>query len=506
MVRIIEGESSSSNRRRRRRPIDRGAERLSTMPQHILIEILSRLSTLDAARVSFGSRIWMTTWRSLPNLIFYYSQFPAKVNKAHSFLRFVNWTIAHHDDSNVKILELRLGPMSYCEVLINYQWVEFAIQHSVQKLVLHGRICGTQNLAYSIFSCRSLVKLELALHELALSWPETIEKLVLHGRICGTQNLAYSIFSCRSLVKLELALHELALSWPETIELPNLRKLKLKFLLLSEMIPSQDLFSKFPALEKLSMFFCNVTSFNIFSISSSRLTQFTMSNCPGMENCLIRLQTPSLSKFVYVGCVPRENVLQVPPCAFQLVVDGDDSCTWTGSQNELSRTIVKLTRGLFGTRYMSAGRWLIQYLSMVPELPRRLASDRFNYLVMLTISLWPVARHVKTLMLLVSKCPILSVLSISFETPQGRVVNRGGYIEDYEGVGVFGGLTDITIKNLGGNGTEMMLARHLLARSPHLHKMKIEMNPHLDDVDVDLKIHQILECWKASPDANLMFD
>ncbi|KAK4415489.1 F-box/LRR-repeat protein [Sesamum alatum] len=229
MVRIIEGESSSSNRRRRRRPVDGGADRVSTMPQHILIEILSWLSMLDGARVSFGSRIWMTTWRSLSNLIFDFSQFPAKVNKAHSFLRLVNWTIAHHDDPNVKILELRLRPMSYCKVLINYQWVEFAIQHNVQKLVLHGRICGTQNLAYSIFLCRSLVKLELALNERVLSLPETIE-------------------------------------------LPNLRKLKLKFLLLSEMIPSQDLFAKFPALEKLSMFFCNVTSFSIFSISSSRLT------------------------------------------------------------------------------------------------------------------------------------------------------------------------------------------------------------------------------------------
>ncbi|KAK4415491.1 hypothetical protein Salat_2656500 [Sesamum alatum] len=344
MVRITEGESSSSNGQR---SVGRDPERLSAMPQHILPEILSRLSTLDAARVSFGSRILMTTWHSLPTLIFDYSQFPATVNK--------------------------LGRMTYCEAPIKYQWVEFFIQQNVQKLILNGRICGTQNLAYSIFSCRSLVELELCLHELVLSWSETIE-------------------------------------------LPNLKNLKMRFLLLSEMIISRDLFSNMPTLEKLTMFFCNITFFDVLFVSSTRLKEFMMSNCPGMESCSIKFETPSLSKFIYIGCVPRESVLQVPPCASRLVVDGDDSCTWIGSPDELSQT-----------------------------------------------------------------------------TPQGRVVNRGGYIEDYKGVGVFGVLNDITIENLGGNGIETTLVRRLPARMPHLHTMKIEMNPHLDDVDVDLKIHHILE-------------
>ncbi|KAL0346874.1 UNVERIFIED_CONTAM: F-box/LRR-repeat protein [Sesamum calycinum] len=460
---FIEGESSSSNRHRRL--VVRGTDRLSTLPQHILIEILSHLSTIDAARVSFSSKFWMTTWRLHPNLVFDYSQFPAMVNKAHSFLRFVDWTIAHHHESDVKIFELQLGPTTYCEVSIKYQWVEFAIQHNVQKLVLHGRVCGTQNLVDSIFSCRSLVKLELSVDELVFSWPETIQ-------------------------------------------LPNLKKLKLKFLLLPEMITNQDLFSNFPALEKLSMFFCNFAFFNVLSISSSRLMEFMMSACPGMESCSIRLQTPFLSKFIYTSWDPRESVLQVPPCAFSLVVNGDDSCMYRGSPNELSQTIVKLSRELFGTSYITTGHWLIQYLSLVPNLPRQLAFVTYNYLLMLNVNLWPVARHVKTLMLLVSKCPKLSVLSINFVTPQGRIVNRGnwGYEANNDGVGDFGDLNNVTIENFGGNGTEMTLVRHLLARTPHLHIMRIEMNPLLDDVDADLKIHQILEYWRAAPRANIIFD
>ncbi|KAL0285125.1 UNVERIFIED_CONTAM: F-box/FBD/LRR-repeat protein, partial [Sesamum radiatum] len=262
MVHIIEGESSSSNRHHH--PVVRDADKLSTVPQHILTEILARLSTIEAARVSFGSRIWMTTWHLLPNLVFDYNQFPDVVNKAHSFLRFVDWTIAHHDESDVKIFELQLGPTTYCEVLMKYQWVEFAIQHNVQKLVLHGRVCGTQNLADSIFSCQSLVKLELSVNELFFSWPETIQ-------------------------------------------LPNLKKLKLKFLLLPEMITSQDMFSNFPELEKLWMFFCSIAYFDVLSISSSRLMEFTI-----------------------------------------------------GSPDELSRIVVKLTRELSGTCYINTGHWLIQ--------------------------------------------------------------------------------------------------------------------------------------------------
>ena len=51
---------------------------------------------------------------------------------------------------------------------------------------------------------------------------------------------------------------------------------------------------------------------------------------------------------------------------------------------------------------------------MVPDLPRRLASVRYNYLLTLNVRVWPVARHVRILILLVSKFPILSVLSIDF--------------------------------------------------------------------------------------------
>ncbi|KAL2235499.1 UNVERIFIED_CONTAM: hypothetical protein Sindi_1282100, partial [Sesamum indicum] len=137
----------------------------------------------------------------------------------------------------------------------------------------------------------------------------------------------------------------------------------------------------------------------------------------------------------------------------------------------------------------------------------RLASVSYNYLLTLNVRVWPVARHVRTLILLVSKCPILSVLSIDFVMPQGRIINRGmGDVQQIMVWEILVALNDVRIENFGGNVTEMALVRHLLARTPHLHIMRIEMNPLLDDIDADLKIHQILEYWRASPRANIIFD
>lgn len=56
-----------------------------------------------------------------------------------------------------------------------------------------------------------------------------VQHLVLFGKV-GNGTMQYSLFSCQSIVKLELAIEGYVVTWPETCTLPNLRKLKLKFL------------------------------------------------------------------------------------------------------------------------------------------------------------------------------------------------------------------------------------------------------------------------------------
>ncbi|KAI3443441.1 hypothetical protein Pfo_000106 [Paulownia fortunei] len=292
--------------------------------------------------------MWRTTWYSLSKLAFDYCQFPEMKTKLDAFVNFIDQTLAHHDESDVKILELRLWSLIDFGIPIKTEWIAFSIQHNVEKLVLYGKI-------------------------------DEVKKL------------SDCVFSCQSLVKLELAVQELVLTLPETIALPNLRKLKFKFLVLSELVLNQDLFSRLPALEKLSIFFCNVGE-------------------------------------------------------------------------------------LFKKNNLSLSHWLIEYLSMVYYLPRQVAFDLFHDLVMLDINLWPVMEHVRILMLLISRCPNLITLFL----------------------GGFRSLIFIAIENFGGEETELMLVKSLLANTTYLVLMRIVMSIFMSNNDMDLKTSEILGYEKAS--------
>ncbi|EYU26502.1 hypothetical protein MIMGU_mgv1a019139mg, partial [Erythranthe guttata] len=199
------------------------ADRLSRLPQEIQSDILCLLPITDAAKVGLLSKTWRSTWLSLPKLAFDYRTFPEMEKK----VKFIDQTLARHSKSSVKTFELHLVP------LIKIAWMKFATRHNVEKLVLYGEIKKNKYLPDCIFTCRSLVKLDLA----------------LHGHV---------------------------LTFPETVSLPNLRKLKLKHLVLYEPELSQDPFSIFPALEKLSIFHCTIHYTEILSVSSLRLIHFTM--------------------------------------------------------------------------------------------------------------------------------------------------------------------------------------------------------------------------------------
>lgn len=230
------------------------ADKVSRLPQEIKFKILSFLSIVDAARIGLSSTTWRAIFCSLSKLAFDYYQFLEIENNLDSFVNFIDQTFSHLDQSSVQVVELHLLRLAY-GIPIKKEWITFATQHNTEKLVLYG----------------------------------TIEKL------------PDCLFLCKSLVKLELAVRNLLLTFPGTFSLPKLQKLKLKLLVLSESALGQDVFSTFPALEKLSIIFCSIQHYKIFSLSSSKLTDFTMCSCAGMESCSFRLQAPFLSKFIYIS-------------------------------------------------------------------------------------------------------------------------------------------------------------------------------------------------------------
>ncbi|KAL7145396.1 hypothetical protein ABFS83_07G080500 [Erythranthe nasuta] len=386
------------------------ADRLSRLPQEIQSDILCLLPITDAAKVGLLSRTWRSTWLSLPKLAFDYRTFPEMENK----VKFIDQTLVRHSQSTVKTFELHLVS------LIKTAWIKFATRNNNKYL------------------------------------PDCI-------------------FSCRSLVKLDLALNGHILTFPETVSLPNLRKLKLKHLVLYEPELSQDPFSIFPALEKLSSFHCTIHYTEFLSVSSSRLIHFTMDSCIRNQSCSVRLRAPSLSKFIYISDDLEPPVeLEIPPHAFQLVINSENAYTRSNSTYDVGRSVIKATGDLLKCKAVELSLWFIEYLYMARDLSRQTSFGLFHDLVILDTSLWPTNEHMKTLMVLLSRCP--NLLNSLLELREALQLPNVEFLLDFDAVVDFRCLDDVCIKNFGGKVIERMLVRYLLANASDLTLMTILIN------------------------------
>lgn len=309
---LVKSGSSSS-----KRLLVKDVDRLSTLAREIRSQILSLLpSTIDAARVGLLSKSLRSAFRSVSRLSFDYSQFPETENKPLSFVDFVDETIARHDNSDVTTLELWLWPVFNCKVPIKLQWVSFAVIHSVQKLVLYGKIRENE--------------------------------------------LPNNLFTSHTLVKLELAIEDLVFT-SENFALPNLRKLKLKFLMLAGQTWDTDLFPNFPSLRKVSMFYCYLETRRNICISSENLEEFIMC-CPGIYNCVLKIQSPCLSNFIFINDDGENSILDVHSRGLQFVISGQEGFVVSGSINELIPPLIKVVKDLFKVSCVSLSHWLIEVI------------------------------------------------------------------------------------------------------------------------------------------------
>lgn len=278
------------------------ADRLSRLPEEIQRHILTFLPTIDATRTYILSRTWRTTFYSLQKLCFDYNHFPEMERKRDDFMNFINQVLAHHDESDIHMFEFCLSTSNHYNFQIKNDWIVFAVRHNVKKLVLYGSIDEVQNL------------------------PDCL-------------------FACKSLVKLELALVDDVLVWPRKFELPNLRKLSLKFLVLSELGLRQDLYP----------------SFKVLCVSAARLKTFIMCSCPGMDGCSISIQAPNLMQFIDTGGVRRCYDFDIPPHSLKFVANAEVHCVMKiRSIDEFSRSVIKITRELFKATRVEFNHHLIQ--------------------------------------------------------------------------------------------------------------------------------------------------
>ncbi|PKA66517.1 Putative F-box/LRR-repeat protein [Apostasia shenzhenica] len=142
-------------------------ERISELPDHLLLHILSFLCIDDAIPTSLLCRRWRYLWRSIDSLDFPQHCGERKGNS----VEFIDRILALHEGLKIKRFCARIHyNSSYVSHLDS--WMNFAVARNVEKLVLD--LFAVENgfpsyvLPRSVFNCGSLVELDLNLCHLRL--------------------------------------------------------------------------------------------------------------------------------------------------------------------------------------------------------------------------------------------------------------------------------------------------------------------------------------------------
>ncbi|XP_059624600.1 F-box/LRR-repeat protein At4g14103-like [Cornus florida] len=138
-------------------------DRISSLPDSLLVHILSFLPIKYSFRTSILSSRWKYLWASVPTLDFDDKSSSNKRLKCSSnFMNVVDRVLLHHDLSCIQKFHLNCFPYNDGDLSRIYTWISVAIKHGVQLLDI--KISPTREKFYlpsSLFTCPTLVVLKL---------------------------------------------------------------------------------------------------------------------------------------------------------------------------------------------------------------------------------------------------------------------------------------------------------------------------------------------------------
>lgn len=223
-------------------------DRLSDLPDCVILHILSFLNAKQAVTTSILSLRWRDLWKLLPALILDSSDF----RTIPIFNKFVHRVLTLRDSSlALNSLNFRHNQPRIIKSVVNY-----AISHNIQRLRLY-------------FGCH-------------------------------IAQIPPSVFSCQTLTHLELYFGEQTL-FPKSLNLPSLTSLYLKnFAFCADENGRAEPFSAFNRLNSLFLCGCAVRDTLTLCISSATLVSFTVRS-HSYDFYEIELCTPSLGTFGFTG-------------------------------------------------------------------------------------------------------------------------------------------------------------------------------------------------------------
>ncbi|XP_026424577.1 F-box/LRR-repeat protein At4g14103-like isoform X2 [Papaver somniferum] len=235
-------------------------DRISNLPDSLLHQILSFLEIKDVARTSVISKRWKYICITVPDLDFSISNRITSSSETDKFMDFVDGTLHRHKFSNVNKFSLRWD--DHLNESRLHSWISSLLMGNVKELSLHIRQNQSVFIPPSLFTCESLISLDLS------TYPN--------------------------------------IRLPKCINFPRLKHLKLSGFEISDESWNGELFLNSPVLEELILGPCK---FDIGNFCISIPTLLKVYILCDDEDCAFIVDAPRLVSFSYCGFVPTEFVL-----------------------------------------------------------------------------------------------------------------------------------------------------------------------------------------------------
>ncbi|CAH8261675.1 unnamed protein product [Arabidopsis lyrata] len=132
-------------------------DRISQLPDPLLIQILNHLPTEEAVRSSVLSARWRPLWLWVPNLEFSFSKFPSFT----AFLSFGNWFF---DSARVSCIDSLKLSIDRNDAFYSYltSWIDALVKRKIKHLYVYRTVGGySHEMPLSLYVCETLVSLKL---------------------------------------------------------------------------------------------------------------------------------------------------------------------------------------------------------------------------------------------------------------------------------------------------------------------------------------------------------
>jgi hypothetical protein len=234
-------------------------DRLSDLPDCVILHILSFLNTEKAVQTCVLSSRYKDLWKHLPALILhsYSCDFPT----VNVFTKFVSRVLSLRD-SSIPLQSLHFGYIGSLDPQLIKGVANYAISYDIQRLGL-SVYCDIEQLPPSIFSCKTITYLNLSIYPIGY----------------GRKTVFPKSFNMPALTTLNLGNFDFCASDNNSRAEP---------------------FSVFNRLNTLVLRQCGMRDTLTLCISSATLVNFSM-HSHSYEFYEIELCTPNLGTFAFIG-------------------------------------------------------------------------------------------------------------------------------------------------------------------------------------------------------------